>query len=121
MTTLKSINEGSGFTFEGMSPGSINEPPVVPAGVYKPQITSMVPSTHAINGPDFTVTLTGTGFFKRQCASRRTRTGRRCSTPTRRCPSCSSLPGPRPGTVKVIVRNGAYPSNAMDFMFTATE
>ena len=120
MTTLKSINEGSGSTFEGMSPGSINEPPVVPAGVYKPQITAMVPSTHVINGPDFAVTLTGTGFFNKTV----------CFVADQNRPTVFNadktltvmLKPPRSaGTVKVIVRNGSYPSNSMNFTFTATE
>ena len=118
--TLRSINEG-GYTYDGISPGSANEPPVVPPGVYAPRITAMVPTTHAIGGPDFTVTLTGTGFFaKSQCFVGdlpRATVFNADKTLSVTFKSSTRVTG----TVKVIVRNGPYPSNAVDFTFTATE
>jgi len=115
---MKSINEPQTYGFEGMAPGSINEPPVVPVGVFAPKITSLVPNSCPIGGPDVVVVVTGTGFFgKSVCfvgglvratvfnADKTLSVTFKPSTRTR-------------GTVPVVVRNGVYPSNAMDFTFT---
>lgn len=114
----RSINE-PGYNFEGMSPGSINEPPVIPAGVYAPKITSIVPNSCPVGGSNITVTLTGTGFFAGSVCfvgglNRSTAFNADGTL------SVTFRPATRtPGTVKVLVRNGSYPSNSVDFTFTA--
>ena len=62
MTTAQH-QRGLWLYLEGMSPGSANEPPVVPPASTSRRSRPWCRATHAINGPDFTVTLTGTGFF----------------------------------------------------------
>jgi IPT/TIG domain len=119
MPISNSINEPGGYAYEGLSPGSANEPPKIPAGAYAPKITSLVPNSCPTGGADITVKVTGTGFFEKSV----------CfvgapNRPTTFNPADSSLsvtfkPSTRtPGTVKVVVRNGAYSSNAVDFTFT---
>lgn len=113
-----SLNEPGGYTFEGMSPGSINDPPALPAGVFSPKITALAPDNTPIGGTDIVVTVTGTGFFnKTVCfvgglnrptvfnADKTLSVTFKPSTRTR-------------GVVKVVVRNGVYSSNAVDFTFT---
>jgi hypothetical protein len=115
-----SANEPGGYTFEGMSPGSANEPPIVPAAVYKPTITSIVPNTCPVGGADITVKVTGTGFFAKSVCFvgglvRATVFNGDGTLSVTFKPSTRT-----PGVVKVIVRNGVYPSNGVDFTFTAT-
>jgi hypothetical protein len=119
MAKSLSINEPGGYVFESMSPGSINEPPVVPAGVYSPKITSLVPASCPVGGASVLVTVTGTGFFAKSVCF----VGELDRTTVFNGDGTLSVtfrPATRtPGTVKVIVRNGVYPSNAVDFVFTA--
>jgi hypothetical protein len=119
--SIKSINEPGGYVFDEMAPGSHNEPPKVPAGVYAPKITLLTPNTHAIGGPDITVTVTGTGFFDKSVCfvgglNRATVFNADGTL------SVTFKPATRtPGVTPVVVRNGAYASNSMPFTFTATK
>jgi len=115
-----SANEPGGYTFDGMSPGSANEPPKVPAGVLAPKITLLTPSTAVVGSANFTLYVTGTGFFDKSVifvngVNRVTKleSDGRLSTQIR--------PGTwTPQTVKIVVRNGVYSSPSADFVFTAT-
>jgi hypothetical protein len=112
MPVSNSINEPGGYVYDAMSPGSANEPPRLPAGVFAPKITSLVPNTCPVGGADITVKVSGTGFFEKSV----------CfvgapNRPTVFNPADGSL-SVTPGTVKVVVRNGVYSSNAVDFTFT---
>jgi hypothetical protein len=110
---MKSINEPQAYGFEGMTPGSINEPVVVP-GAFAPKITSLVPNSCPIGGPDVVVTVTGTGFFgKSVCFV----AGLVRSTAFNADKTFKPATRTR-GTVPVVVRKGAYSSNAFDFTFT---
>jgi hypothetical protein len=121
MAVFKSINEPLPYSFEGMMPSSINEPPNVPAGVLAPKITLLTPNTHAIGGPDITVQVTGTGFFDKSVCF----VGDVIRTTVFNADGTLSVtfkPATRnPGVMPVVVRNGAYSSNSMPFTFTATK
>jgi hypothetical protein len=114
-----SANEPGGYTFEGMSPASANEPATVPAGVLAPKITSVVPNSCPVGGPDITVKLTGTGFFAKSVCF----VGGLLRATVFNGDGTLSVtfkPATRiPGVLPVIVRNGVYPSNSMPFTFTA--
>jgi hypothetical protein len=115
---MGSINE-PGYNFEPLAPGSINEPAVVPAGVYAPKITSLSQNSAVVGSANFTLYLTGTGFFGKsvifvngQNRVTKLEADGRLSTSIR--PTAWT-----PQTVKCQVRNGAYSSNVVDFVFTA--
>jgi hypothetical protein len=118
---LKSINEPGVYTFDQLAPGSVNEPPVLPPGVFAPNITLLSPSSVVAGGSNFTLYLIGTGFFDKTVifvngGSRVTKleSDGRLSTAMR--PSQWT-----PQTAKIQVRNGIYPSNIMDLVFTAAK
>lgn len=116
---IQSVNE-PGYTAEQMRLDSINEPQKSSPGLYAPTITSIVPNTCAVGGPDYNVKITGTGFFAQSQAfvGEQTRVTVYNADGTL---TVTLRPSTRvPGTVKVVVRNGQFSSNQVDFTFTAT-
>ena len=111
---VKSINEPGKYTFEGMAPGSVNEPVSVPAGVRAPQITALAP-------PGGNVSVTSTIYRDRQrvsstkawCSSTRSRAPPR-STPDGRLSVTWKPMGVQ--TAKFRVRNGATRRTARIFL-----
>jgi hypothetical protein len=118
---VKSINEPGGYTFDRMAPGSINEPVNLLPGVYTPNITSLVPNSCKVGGPDITVTVSGTGFFDKSVCFVGTLNRATVFNPADGTLSVTFKPATRnPGVIPVVVRNGSYSSNSVNFTFTAT-
>ena len=118
---VKSINEPGGYTFDRMAPGSINEPANLPPGVFTPKITSVVPNTCPVGGADVTVKVSGTGFFDKSVCFVGTLNRATVFNPADGTLSVTFKPATRnPGVVPVVVRNGSYSSNSVNFTFTAT-
>jgi hypothetical protein len=89
--------------------------------VKEPTITLLSPSSSPVGGANFTLFLTGTGFFDKSVVfvnggNRVTKleSDGRLSTVMR--PSAWT-----PQTAQIQVRNGIYPSNTMDLVFTAAK
>ena len=115
-----SINESGGYQYEGMTPGSVNEPPLFPSPPGSPVITSIAPATAVCGAADITLAVTGTGLA---AASRIFFDGVQKSTTLQGDGTLTARIKPVnwavPATVQVQVRNGMVPSNLKPFVFTA--
>lgn len=115
---IASINE-PGFNTQGMAPGSVNEPPVLPPSVLKPTVTAIVPNTCPVGGADIVANVTGTGFFSGTVCYVGALVRQTVFNPGDGSLSVTLKPSQRtPGTYQVYVRNGQYSSNSVPFVFT---
>ncbi len=115
---IPSINEpGSGHTWS-LGPESINEPPNYSAMEEPPAITALTPDSCVIGDADFTLYISGTGFYPDSVINfaehdEPTTLNRDRTLSTGVKPSLWGSPV----VVQVYVRNGPVFSNAVMFSF----
>ena len=115
---VKSINEPGRHTFEGMQPGSINEPVQVPEGVLAPRITVLSPTAGNVSVTS-TIYLTGVGFFGKSVVFINDIARATKFEADGRLSVVWKPMGVQ--TAKFRVRNGVYTSNSADFPVTPKE
>jgi hypothetical protein len=116
---IDSINE-PGQRTTMLTPASINEPLTLPEGVGAPVIDSIDPASAVIGEADFTLFVTGSGFFAGSViyfAGRDEPTTLNEDGTLSTGVNMSVWLGP--DTVPVTVRNGPLTSNEVDFTFSA--
>jgi hypothetical protein len=120
MASVKSINEPNAPTTPGVLGGSINEPFKIPEGADAPSIDSIEPTEATIGDPSFTLFITGSGFIPQSVINFAGQ-----DEPTTLNEDGTLSTGINmdvwhgPDTLPVVVKNGPFTSNAVNFTFEA--
>lgn len=120
--SIKSINEPDAPVHERtLTPPSINEPPTLPDWAKdEPVVTGLDPTECTLGEPDFTIYVSGTGFYDQSVivfAGHDEPTTLETDGTLSTGVNMAVWQGP--DTVQVGVRNGPIMSNSMGFTFQA--
>jgi hypothetical protein len=118
--SISSINQPQGVRVHTLTPVSPNEPVKLPEWASEPPVVESVEPTECTLGdPDFTVYLTGTGFYEESVIVFAGQDEPTTLEDGKLSTGVNMAMWHGPDTVKVSVRNGPIPSNEVDFTFLA--
>ena len=121
--SIGSINEPEGSRKTSLTPQSVNEPATLPDWATEaPVVTSLEPTECTLGDADFTIAVSGTGFYEQSTivfAGQDEPTTLESDGTLTTGVNMAVWQGP--DTVQVGVRNGPIESNTMPFTFNAAE
>jgi hypothetical protein len=121
MSNIGSINEPEGVRKTSLTPQSPNEPATLPEWATEaPVVTSLEPTECTLGDADFTITVSGTGFYEQSTivfAGQDEPTTLESDGTLTTGVNMAMWQGP--DTVQVGIRNGPIESNTLPFTFNA--